>query len=36
MCRLRTQDHRVMFRDYADHIEVTRVHHLKKFIAEPA
>jgi mRNA-degrading endonuclease RelE of RelBE toxin-antitoxin system len=27
--RLRTQDHRVMFRDYGDRIEVTRVRHRK-------
>jgi mRNA-degrading endonuclease RelE of RelBE toxin-antitoxin system len=27
--RLRTQDHRVMFRDHGDHIEITRVRHRK-------
>lgn len=27
--RLRTQDHRVMFRDHGDRIEVTRVRHRK-------
>jgi mRNA-degrading endonuclease RelE of RelBE toxin-antitoxin system len=27
--RLRTQDYRVMFRDYGDRIEVTRVRHRK-------
>jgi mRNA-degrading endonuclease RelE of RelBE toxin-antitoxin system len=27
--RLGTQDHRVMFRDYGDRIEVTRVRHRK-------
>jgi mRNA-degrading endonuclease RelE of RelBE toxin-antitoxin system len=27
--RLRTQDHRVMFRDYGDRIEITRVRHRK-------
>jgi mRNA-degrading endonuclease RelE of RelBE toxin-antitoxin system len=27
--RLRAQDHRVMFRDYGDPIEVTRVRHRK-------
>ena len=28
--RLRTQDHRVFFRDFGDHIEITRVHDRKE------
>ena len=29
LCRLRTQAHRVMFRDYGDRIEIPRVRHRK-------